>query len=263
MASLSNLIVRQMYLARGFLRTVWRGRSLNPFVYEECQRLKLEMPDIPVPAIPYYGQLAEDRLVLGLLDAIAFNKGVKLEDLTYVEVGANHPVACSGTYLLATLRGMRGILVEANENLLPALRAVRANDKIVYAAVQTTDAETVNFSVSNLNELSSVDRNFVQEWDKGSVGEAALKSVPATRMDKVLAMAPHQIAYLSIDVEGLDLDLLKDTDFSRFRPWLVQAEPSDHYIAGNTETIVAHMASVGYEMVARTDYNLIFRDRQL
>jgi len=105
-----------------------------------------------------------------------------------------------------------------------------------------------------------VDQRFVQEWDKGRVGELERITVPALRINDILKMAERQIAYLSIDVEGLDLELLKDADFSSHRPWFVQAEPSEHHLAGNTDAIVEQMQSVDYQLVARTQNNLIFRD---
>lgn len=257
--SVANIIVRQLYAAKQFARTIWNGRSVNPFIYEECARLRVKAPDTPVPAVPYYAQLAEDRIVMSLLDALAETQSQDLADMVYIEIGANHPIATSSTYLLSRERNMSGILVEANERLLPALRASRPGDRVVYAAVQADDVSTVQFSVSNLSELSSVDRRFVQEWDRGRIGESALVTVPALRINQILEMAEtREIAYLSVDVEGLDLVLLKDVDFKRFRPWIVQAEPSDHHLPGNTDAIIEHMRSVGYRLVARTDFNLIF-----
>ena len=64
--------------------------------------------------------------------------------------------------------------------------------------------------------------------------------------------------FVSIDVEGLDLRILSDFDFARFRPWFVQVEPSDDYVAGNSDEICRLMRSVGYRLVAKTNVNLIF-----
>ena len=68
--------------------------------------------------------------------------------------------------------------------------------------------------------------------------------------------------FLSIDVEGMDLPLLRDFDFQTYRPWIVQAEPSDDYIPGNTEDMVDHLRAQGYELVGKTDVNLLFRDER-
>ncbi len=58
--------------------------------------------------------------------------------------------------------------------------------------------------------------------------------------------------------EGLDLRILRDLDFARFRPWFVQVEPSDDYAAGNSEDIRRLMRSLGYRLVAKTNVNLMF-----
>ena len=57
--------------------------------------------------------------------------------------------------------------------------------------------------------------------------------------------------YLSIDVEGLDLDLLKDVDWSRWRPAIVQAEPSEHFLQNNANEISHFMKSQGYVLVVK------------
>jgi hypothetical protein len=51
-------------------------------------------------------------------------------------------------------------------------------------------------------------------------------------------------------------------DFKSFRPWIVQAEPSDQHIPNNSEAIIGFMKSAGFNLAAKTDVNLIFLKRQ-
>ncbi len=236
----------------------------NGFVYDACVRARIRRPDIPVRAVEFYGQCGEDLIVQALLEARALRTGVSLEDQKYFEIGGNHPFATSSTFLLHRRLGMTGVIVEANPDLISDLEKGRPADTIVHGAVQTEPVETVKLSVSNQNELSSIDRDFVLQWNDGEVGEARWIDVPAVRINDLVSehFDEHTLAYMSIDVEGLDLDLLHDFDFDLTRPWLVQAEPSEHHLPKNSERIIEHMQSVGYELIARTEVNLIFCDQR-
>ncbi len=238
---------------------------LNSFVYDACRSARVGRPDIAVRAVEYYGQRAEDLIVEALLEATAKRSGVDLEACGYLEIGGNHPFATSNTYLLHRRLGMTGVIVEANPELIDDLEKGRPDDLVVHGAVQTEAVETVKLSISNQSELSSVDRTFVLGWKCGSVGESAWIDVPALRINDVVGQhfSDRTLAYLSIDVEGLDLALLRDLDFDRSRPWFVQAEPSDHHLPHNSERMIEFMDSTGYELVAKTEVNLIFRDLKM
>lgn len=235
----------------------------NPFVIERTEASGIPLPDIEVPLREQYGQLSEDVIVDGLLKAWAQRTGADLSRQRYLEIGANHPFATSSTYLLNRLHGMTGVLVEANENLLDNLRNARPSDTIVYCAVTSEDVKEVEFFVSNLSELSSLSRDFVVDWQGGTVGMAEARKVPAKRANDLLEtyFAKAAPVFLSVDVEGLDLDILQDIDWARWRPVIVQAEPSDHFAPGQSTAIITFMRAQGYVFVARTDVKLIFADQ--
>lgn len=235
----------------------------NPFVADAISSFGLAQPDIDVPARPYFAQCAEDVIVLALLRSVADREGLDLTAERYLEIGANHPIATSATYLLHVEQGMNGVLVEANPKLIDALRQARPADTIVNRAIHVSDAPTAELFVSNQNELTSLSREFVETWRDGVVGLRSVETVPACRMNALIEEFFGESApiYMSVDVESLDLELLKDLDWSRWRPAVVQAEPSEHFIKGNADMIADLMQSLDYIAVARTDVNQIFIDR--
>lgn len=237
----------------------------NYFINNEIEVLGISMPDIEIHAQKYFAQCAEDIIVMALLKALAQRDGVDLSRERYLEVGANHPVASSATYLLGLELGMSGVLVEANPALIPELERVRKQDVIINRAILARDAGTSELFVSNHSELSSLSRRFVEEWQQGAVGLKEVVVVPASRMNVLLEefFAERAPLYLSIDVEGLDLDLLKDVDWSRWPPAIVQAEPSEHFIQNNANEISHFMKSKGYVLVAKTEVNQIFMDESI
>lgn len=234
----------------------------NQFVYDACRALQITEPDIEVHARPHFAQCAEDLIVVSMVRALASIEGFDPQSQRYLEIGANHPVATSATYLLQRDLGMTGVLVEANPALVDTLRRVRTQDDVVNAAIAVTDDREIDFYCSNQSELSSLSRRFVEEWRAGTVGLQRVVKVPAMRINALLeqhfgARAP---LYLSIDIEGLDLEILEDIDWERWRPALIQAEPSDHFVATNSSAMIEYMDSLGYRLVSRTDVNLVFAD---
>ena len=69
----------------------------------------------------------------------------------------------------------------------------------------------------------------------------------------------QEMIILSVDVEGYDLRLLQDIDFTQYRPFLIQVEPSEDYSPGSTKNIIDFLTDNNYNLVAETDVNLIFR----
>jgi FkbM family methyltransferase len=215
-------------MARVAVRFACVPKNRNAFVYFQTLANRVALSDISVPYVEHYGQCGEDLIVEFFIAARAFGEGLDPSALHYLEIGGNHPFATSATFLLHAHLGMTGVIVEANGRLIPALRKGRPRDTIVHAAVIDGDEETVLLSISRLNELSSLDPKFVLSGIDRSVGQAPTERVPAIRINQIieryLGASPCSV---SIDVEGLDLRLLRDFDFSRYRPWFAQVEPSD------------------------------------
>jgi FkbM family methyltransferase len=219
------------------------------------------VPDIEVHAEQTYGQCAEDVIVCGLIRALSFRQD-KIWGRRYLEIGANHPVSCSATYLMHKQFGMTGVLVEANPELVPALQRFRPADTIVAAAVVPQPADFVDLHISKQNELSSIDKNFVETWHdpKGHIRKTV--TVPALTLNQILEkhFGKSSPSLLSIDVEGLDFALLKTIDWRRWRPSIIQIEPSENYAPGTTTAMMDALAQQGYAAVAITPVNLIAVD---
>ncbi len=236
---------------------------INQFVYDEIQALSLSLPDIDVAATPHFAQCAEDVIVLSILQALAQRESFDLSTQRYLEIGANHPVATSATYLLRKEASMSGVLIEGNPSLIAELEMARNGDIVVNRAVTARYESDVKLFISNQSELSSLSKDFVEDWQEGRVGLKEVVSVPAIQMNQIFENYFSEVAplYMSIDVEGMDLELLQALDWNRWRPAVVQAEPSEHFIADNAAQITEFMISVGYTLLAKTNVNLVFVDK--
>lgn len=232
----------------------------NDFVYDQIEALDLPPPFFDVHFSEHYGQCAEDIIVSALIRAFALRYGKTLSSLTYLEIGAHHPIATSATYLLHKRYHMSGVLVEANPHLIADLKRIRPYDTIVEAAVTDKPDAMVSFTISQSSELSSLNPDFITTWPGKGGGMAETISVQAIRMNALMQrfFAKTPPVYMSVDVEGIDLHLLKDMDLSRYRPCIVQVEPSEHFLVGNTKDIINYMSEKNYVLLAQTDVNLIF-----
>jgi FkbM family methyltransferase len=231
-------------------------KILNPFVEAEINIKSMPAPTIPAHLGESYSQCYEDVILDSMLRAYVKTNGAPA-GITFVEIGANHPVCTSSSFLFRNKYKMKTILVEANPKLIPALKQFRPLDEVIHAAVINHDAPTVDFYVSENNETSSLDDRFVITRTPGIQEKI---TVPTIRADEILdRVDPEATVLLSVDVEGLDLQILQDIDFTKHRPIFIIVEPSEDYQPGSTVAIIDFLISKNYNLVAETDVNLIFQ----
>jgi FkbM family methyltransferase len=233
-------------------------KIVNPFVYQRI--LESEMPNSTIPAWlgESYTQCYEDILIDAALRVHVRKLGRHLNGLTYIEIGANHPVCTSSSYYFYRKYNIRGTLVEANPKLINSLTRFRQGDRIVNAAACDSDETTIDFYISPDNEISSIDERFVNAWKDLGVQEKI--TVPTIRVNALLEQAKdHEAVILIIDVEGLDLRLLKDIDFEKYQPLIIEVEPSDGFAPGTSNAMIEFLATKNYTLIGETDVNLIFQ----
>jgi FkbM family methyltransferase len=138
----------------------------------------------------------------------------------FVDVGANEPVVGSQSYYLEQL-GWDGILIEPQPELAAALRGSR-KARVYAVACSSPENAGRRMTLKLAGIYSTLNPQFSYAKAR-SVGEI---EVPVKTLDEVLieAGAPVPIDFLSIDVEGHELDLLRGFDFDRWRPRLVLIE---------------------------------------
>jgi len=234
------------------------NKIINPFVYQRI--LESDMPNSTIPAwlSESYTQWYEDILIDSALRAHVRKLGRNLNGLTYIEIGANHPVCTSSSYYFYRKYGIRGILVEANPKLINSLNRFRQGDIIVNAAVCDTEDEFIDFYISPDNEISSIDERFVNA--RKDLGVQEKITVPTVRINTLLEQAKdHEVVILIIDVEGLDLRLLQDINFEKYQPFIIEIEPSDGFAPGTSNSMINFLTTKNYTLIGETDTNLIFQ----
>ena len=168
-------------------------------------------------------------------------------DGRFVEVGANDPRNSSQTWFLES-KGWSGILVEPLSRFTEALRVARPRSRVFQVACGAPGhPPTADLHIGENSEHSSLRPNVVDAGTRYLQTE----TVRVMTLDALLAGAGDpRLDFVSIDVEGLQLEVLKGFDLARHRPALLFVE--DHLLNWDTHR---HLCQRGYRLVKRTQLN--------
>lgn len=179
----------------------------------------------------------------------------------YVDVGAHDPHRFSNTHLFYR-RGWRGINIDATPGSMRLFNKYRPGDVNIESGVGTA-ATTMQFYVFNEPAVNSFDAQLSRErHDAGPHRIEKVIDVPVAPLkDLIHGRIPSGVpSFLTVDVEGVDLDVLQSNDWGAFRPDYVLAECYGATIEGAARSpISTFLASVGYEFVAKTVNTSFYR----
>ncbi|MER8460734.1 FkbM family methyltransferase [Mesorhizobium sp. M1300] len=228
----------------------------NQSINWEVARLNMPNSRIKHFAPTSYAQSGEDVIVEGILAAKLCKSERSWASVFYVEIGANHPISTSSTYLMYQ-RGARGVLVEPNPELAALIRTARPEDVLVPSVVLPAPQASATLFIGNAHELSSVDKAHVESFGdfNGIGGIREHIEVSAIGINELLTPYANKVDFLSVDCEGLDHDLVKAINYERIRPAVIQCEASEHQIRAK---IMNLMECRSYRLAAMTDINVIF-----
>jgi FkbM family methyltransferase len=163
----------------------------------------------------------------------------------FIEVGAFDPELLSQSKRLED-NGWSGLMIEACEEHAIRCRKNRTS-KVIQVACGSPAQHGTTMKLAKLGGLSTVraDR-FENDW---RYDEYEIVSV--VTLDSILEVQqPTSIDFISIDVEGAEMDVLAGFDISRWKPPLVLIE--DHI---ENDSIHRFMKAHGYKRVRRTGDN--------
>jgi FkbM family methyltransferase len=205
------------------------------------------------PGMWSYAQEGEDIILLRFLSGRT--KGF------YVDIGAHHPITFSNTYAFYCL-GWRGINVDAQPGSMREFSRHRPEDINLELAVGNTRTGLTYFQFAEaaLNTFSRERAAACEKHGYPIIGMVQLETVTlAEILDKYLP-AGREIDFLTIDVEGLDLEVVQSNNWDKYRPRIVLVEEHglrDLDNAGQSE-IIDYLKSQGYSLKAKTFNTLFF-----
>lgn len=206
-----------------------------------------------------YSGAGEDRIALAWLEVVY---QLNIKKVRYLDVGANHPVNLSNTFLLYQL-GASGVLVEPDPDLCKVLRNKRRRDAVLNVGAAFDDRRSARltrltarafntFSAETADRVVKSSEVWKPDQRQSIVDEIEVDLVP---LNDILARHfSDGIDFISIDAEGVDMQILQSIDFNRYRPTIICVERSRPQ--NEFEEL---LSPFGYGFVAITPDNLIFR----
>ena len=239
-------------------------------VISDMQTIKRENADLFKPFDSDFwnkvsvAQSGEDTIVEYVLMVL----GIKLSDEYYLDLGANHAKQLSNTYMLYK-KGMRGVLVEANPQLIGELKFYRSEDVILNKCISNHSDESLQFYIMSGDGLSCTSMDAVNEMieknpqlyikDTITVDTITVNQI----LQKYFSKAP---ILLSIDIEGQEESILQTLDYDKYAPLIVIVERIDYGTTIATkkrkDLIADIMSQNGYFEYAFTGINSIFINKR-
>jgi FkbM family methyltransferase len=161
--------------------------------------------------------------------------------------------------------GWRGINIEPNPEATRAFRLFRPRDITLQIGVSESAGALTYFCFDDpaLNTFDAQLADARQTSSRYRVEKTMVIAVE--RLDAILSRhlpAGLPIDFMSIDVEGFDLPVLRSNDWTRFRPRCVLAEALGLSLDEALDSeVVRFMQQQDYEPFAKSFNTLMFRDR--
>ncbi|TQR61523.1 FkbM family methyltransferase [Campylobacter troglodytis] len=204
--------------------------------------------------LPKRSQLGQDLI------AYALNSGKK--DGFFVDIGAYDGVEISNSLLFEEL-GWRGFCVEANPKTFEKLRKNRKCD-CYNLAVYSQNIGTTRLGTTSKNGLDSLELNITEKHanrmrhEGGRDEKIEFIEVQTATFGELMAHyeGVTHIDFLSLDIEGGELEVLKGIDFSRFSFGVMAIE--HNYVNSAINDIKQLLNSKGYRLLMYDSWDFIF-----
>lgn len=201
-----------------------------------------------------YSQEGEDLILNRLL-------GYKKSGF-YIDIGAHHPYRFSNTYLFYR-KGWRGINIDAMPGSMQLFKELRSEDINVEVGIGKERA-TSTFYIFNEPALNTFSKAEAMRRDNQNgyilINKQDIQiDTLSTILDKYLPKKQF-IDFMSVDVEGKDLEVLVSNNWEKYRPsYLLVEDLQRMMIEDITVKSELHkfLTSVDYQLTAKS-YNTLF-----
>ncbi len=206
-----------------------------------------------------YSQSGEDAIV-----AFIFSYLKHTQPITYLDVGAYLPISDSNTYRFYQQAG-HGVLIEPNIKLVPTLRETRPKDTVLNVGIGVTDQQAADYYLMTAPALNTFDKaqaEMVERESKGTHRIVEVVKMPLVPINNVIVEHFKGVApdFLSIDVEGMDLAILKTLDWEKYRPKVLCVETLITLKTHMDPATTNFLTTKGYVPRAMTLPNTIYVD---
>lgn len=199
----------------------------------------------------YYSQEGEDAILNRYFDGR--RKGF------FIDIGALHPVRFSNTYFFYKL-GWNGINIEPRPGSKKIFDSVRNKDINLEVAIASESKKLTYYSfnepaLNGFSDTISSEREKISAYkiiDRLEITTHKLEAI----LDEHLS-ENQKIDFLTIDVEGLDYDVLLSNNWEKYKPEVVLIEDLNFSFVSQNSPSSKYLTERGYELFAKT-INTVF-----
>ena len=171
----------------------------------------------------------------------------------YIDVGSHQPFLNNNTYRLYK-RGWTGINIDLDFNTIDMFNFFRKKDVNIQTAISDKEEERDLFFFHNRSAINTL--SFASGSNSKEIKKIKTRSLNDVIEDSVFKN--KKIDFVSIDVEGFELNVLKGFDLNKYRPDLIMIEFIDtkikEYYLQNIDNI---LNSNIYIYMDKNNYKLI------
>lgn len=172
---------------------------------------------------------------------------------SFVDVGANHPTINSQSYHLELL-GWRGILIEPVPEFAENLRAARES-----LVVQVACGSPAQHGTTMPIHVAGIHSSLLPDLMTPEILVEGTTEVAVRTLDAVIEEAGlTRVDFISLDVEGVELQVLAGFSLERWAPRLILIE--DLVLDWSKHR---YLSSHGYKLVRRTGLNAWYVNRNI
>ena len=201
----------------------------------------------------YFSQEGEDII----LNRIFEDKASGL----FVDVGAHHPKRFSNTFLLYQ-KGWHGINIDPLPGSMKIFKKIRPRDINLEIAVSLKEQE-LTYYMFNEPALNSFSKTIAMQHQNDHYKIEKMIKVPSLPLSKILTNhlpKKQTIDVLNVDVEGLDLEVLRSNDWQNYRPKIILVEILNSSLNTiSSEPIYKFLGEMGYSLVSKLFHTCIFK----
>lgn len=172
----------------------------------------------------------------------------------FVDVGANEPTSVFSQTWHLEQSGWHGILIEPNRELFDEIVKRRPNSRAYNVACSSPEkVGTAELKIPVMADgvIDTGKAAIDVEIDHAGFHSYRIVPVRVVTLDSILEESKvERIDFLSIDVEGTELDVLKGLNLERYRPRLILLEDKLVYLNKHL-----WLKRKGYRLVKRTGLN--------
>ena len=238
----------------------WSKSLIRRLVPARVRNILIEQDNDLPAGLASYSQSGEDRIIDFFITTLG------LQNATYLDIGSSHPVWGNNTYLLYR-RGLRGVCIDPNPGLEALYKAIRPEDIFMPFAVVPGSEEEVSIQLFEESTFNTISANTSKLYGDFGFKKKDSVRVPAISLKRLYSQSLGSCPdILCMDIEGLDLEVLIQADFTLLRPKLICVEVvcyrdnKEPFIDGRFEEVLEQK---GYIKYADTYINQIFADKKI